>query len=115
MRDLSVLPFVVAIPVYLLIGYTIFDILRRTNLTGARKTLWVIAVVLLPVLGTFVYLLARPFEDPAHVTWRGNDRTNIIVALLEQHSSGEISDEEFTAKKRRVFEDAVAAHRGKSA
>lgn len=111
MRDLSVLPFVVAIPVYLLIGYTIFDIVRRTGLTGTRRALWVVAVVALPVLGTFVYLLARPFEDPAQVTRRGNDRTHAIVALLAQHSSDSISDEDFAAAKRRVFEDAAAARR----
>ena len=115
MGDIWVLPFVVAIPVYLLIGYTIFDIVRRSDLAGLRKALWIGAVVVLPVIGTLLYLLARPFADPAHVTRRGNDRSHAIVTLLSRHAAGAISDEEFATAKRRVFADAVAAHRARSA
>lgn len=115
MGDLPLMPFVVAVPVYLLIGYSIVDIVRRTDLTAARKALWVVAVVVLPVVGTFLYLLARPFRDPAHSTMRGNDRTHAIIDLLAGHASGSISAEEFASRKRSVFEDAVASHRSKNA
>ena len=114
MGDSWLVPFVVAVPAYLLIGYTIFDIVRRPNFAIIRKGVWIIAVVILPVVGTFLYLLARPFEDPAHVTLRGNDRAHAIVDLLAQHASGSISDDEFKSAKHRVFGDAVAAHRARS-
>lgn len=113
MGDLPVLPFVVAIPVYLLIGYTVIDIVHRSDLAGLRKALWIAAVVVLPVAGTLIYLLARPFEDPAHLTRRGNDRTRAVVALLEQHASGSIGDAEFRTAKTRIFEESAAAHRAR--
>ena len=108
MEDLAFRPFVVAVPAYLLIGYTIFDIVRRPDLTSLRKALWTVGVVVVPVVGTFIYLLARPFHDPARTTRRGNERTNAIVALIEQHAVGSISDDDFSASKRRVFDDAIA-------
>jgi hypothetical protein len=114
MWDAPILPLVVAVPVYILIGFTILDIGRRSDLAVLRKGLWIIAVVVMPVVGTFIYLLARPFEDPAHVTLRGNERTHVIVALLEQHTAGSLSDDEFAIAKHRVFDDAVASHRPNS-
>lgn len=111
MEDLSVMPFVIAIPVYILIGLTIFDIVRRRDISTMSKALWIAAVVVLPVVGTFIYLLARPFVDPAHTTVRGNERTHAIVALVEQHEAGSIGDDEFAAAKHKVFEDAIAAYR----
>lgn len=111
MTDFALLPLVAAIPLLLLIGYTLFDIVRRTDLSWARKVVWAVLVVVLPVVGTFLYLVARPFRDPAHVTLRGNERTHAIVELIEAHATGSISDEDFAAAKRRVFAEAVAAHR----
>lgn len=110
MGNLPVMPFVVAIPVYILIGFTIIDVLRRPDLSAARKALWAAAVVVLPVVGTLIYFLARPFEDPAHEAVRGNERTQAIVALVEQREEGSIDEREFTDAKRRIFDDAMAAH-----
>lgn len=111
MENLPILPFVVAIPAYLLIGMSIFDIVRRSDLVGLRKLLWVVAVVVLPVAGTFVYLLARPFVDPAHVTLRGNQRTRALVSLVEQHEAGSIDDDGYADSKRGIFAEAVVDHR----
>jgi hypothetical protein len=113
--DLSIMPFAVSIPIFVLIGFTIFDIVRRSDLAALRKALWMVAVIVLPVVGTFLYLLARPFQDPAHQTLRGNDRTHAIIALLQQHAAGSISDDEFASAKHRVFDEAMAAHRAKNA
>ena len=113
MWDSPILPFVVAVPVFILIGFTILDTVRRPDLAVVRKGLWIIAVVVMPVLGTFFYLLSRPFEDPAHVTLRGNERTHVIVALVEQHAAGSMSDDEFASAKHRVFDEAAASHRAK--
>lgn len=114
MWDSPIMPLTVAIPAFILIGFTIFDIVRRPDLAAGRKGLWVATVVVLPVLGTFLYLLARPFQDPAHLTLRGNERTHAIVSLLKRHAAGSISDEEFTAAKQRVFAEAAAAHDSKN-
>ena len=113
--DLPIMPFMVSIPAFVLIGFTIFDIVRRSDLTAVRKALWIVAVIALPVFGTFLYLLARPFRDPAHQTLRGNDRTHAIVALLQRHAAGSIDEAEFASAKRRVFDEAMAAHRARNA
>ena len=113
MTDFALLPVVVSVPLFLLIGFTLFDIVRRVGLSGVRKVLWAILVVALPIVGTFLYLMARPFRDPAHLTARGSERTHTIVELVEDHEAGSIGDEEFAAAKHRVFEAAVAANRAK--
>jgi uncharacterized membrane protein len=112
-EDLALLPFIVVVPFFVLIGFTIVDIVGRPDLASLRKALWVVGVVVLPVVGTFIYLLARPFRDPAHTTRRGNERTRALVALIEQHAAGSISDDDFDASKRRVFDEASAAIRAK--
>ncbi len=113
MTDLTLLPLVVAVPLFLLIGYTLLDIVRRADLSGIRKLLWAVLVVVVPVVGTFIYLVARPFRDPAHLTSRGNERTHKIVELIESHAAGSISDDEFATAKNRVFDEADAAHRAR--
>ena len=111
MWDAPALPFVVAVPLFLLIGYTLVDIFRRADLSGIRKALWAVLVIVVPVIGTFIYLVSRPFRDPAHVTLRGNERTHKIVELIGDHAAGAISDEEFASAKHRVFDEAVATNR----
>jgi hypothetical protein len=111
MGNLPILPFVVAVPAYLLIGMSIFEIVRRSDLGGSRKLLWVLAVVVLPVVGTFIYLLARPFVDPTHVTQRGNQRTHAIVSLVDRHEAGSLADDSFAEPKRGILAEAIVAHR----
>jgi uncharacterized membrane protein len=38
----------------------IVDAIRRKDLGGGAKGLWVVLIVLLPVVGTIVYVIARP-------------------------------------------------------
>lgn len=38
----------------------IADIFRRDDLSGGGKALWVAVLVLLPFLGTLIYVIARP-------------------------------------------------------
>lgn len=105
MGDLA-LPFVVAVPAYLVIGFTIFDAVRRADLKTPRKVMWVAAAVLLPIFGTLLYLLNRPFRDPGHGVSQVNPRTIQLVALLERHESGAIEDAEFAQAKQRIFQEA---------
>ncbi|HSD81202.1 MAG TPA: PLDc N-terminal domain-containing protein [Solirubrobacteraceae bacterium] len=39
---------------------TLVDILRRRDLRTSAKVLWALAVLLLPVVGLLVYVVARP-------------------------------------------------------
>ena len=38
----------------------IIDAVRRKDLTGGAKALWILVIVILPVVGTIIYVIARP-------------------------------------------------------
>jgi hypothetical protein len=43
----------------LLLIFVFADIFRSADLSGLAKALWVVFVIVLPLLGVFIYLLAR--------------------------------------------------------
>ncbi len=93
----------VSIPAFILIAFTIVDIARRRDLTGARKLGWLAASILLPGVGTFLYLVARPFADPGRDLGEGNDRIAHIVRSIERRERGELDDAELAATKERLL------------
>ena len=44
---------------FMLLFHIIGDIFRRRDASGAKKTLWILAILLLPFLGVFIYLIAN--------------------------------------------------------
>ncbi len=49
-----------AFVVWLMILFTVLsDIFRRHDTTGATKVLWIVAIIVLPYLGTFIYLITQ--------------------------------------------------------
>ena len=38
----------------------IVDAVLRSDLTGGAKALWVVVILILPLLGTIIYVIARP-------------------------------------------------------
>ena len=56
------LPTLIAIPLLLIWVLTVVDLLRRPDLGGGSKVLWAIGVLVLPVIGVIVYLVARPAQ-----------------------------------------------------
>lgn len=93
----------VSVPAMILIGFTVFDVVRRPDLRVVRKVGWLALVVLVPVIGTLVYLLARPFPDPAQVPDLGNERTARLIELIGQRENRALSDAEFTEATIRLF------------
>ena len=108
MDEIALLPIVISIPAFVVIAYTIIDVLRRSDLAPVRKAMWIALAVLLPVVGSFLYLFSRPFTDPGHTTVRGNERTTALIDLLVRRHDGEIDDAHFDAAKREIFEAATA-------
>ena len=100
---------VVSVPAIILIGFTVVDVVRRRDFSIGRKVIWLAVVVVLPVLGTFLYLLARPFPDPIMERVERNDRTAQFVKLLERRERGSLSGEELKEAARRLFGDKVAS------
>ena len=44
---------------FMLLFHIIGDIFRRRDASGAKKTLWIVALLVLPFLGVFIYLIAN--------------------------------------------------------
>jgi len=43
----------------ILVFHVVFDIFRSHNLSGPSKALWIIFILVLPLLGTLIYVLVR--------------------------------------------------------
>ena len=50
------------VPLIMLWVFALVDIFQRADIGGGSKALWVAVVILLPFLGTLIYLIARPAE-----------------------------------------------------
>ncbi len=44
---------------FMLLFHVIADVFRRRDASGAKKTIWLIFMILVPFLGVFVYLIAN--------------------------------------------------------
>lgn len=52
--------YIVLFVVWIILVFHVFaDVFRSHDLSGPAKTLWVLFIFILPLLGTLVYLLAR--------------------------------------------------------
>jgi hypothetical protein len=51
------------IPLLCVWGFTIFDCITRRTLRGWEKALWLLAIVVLPFVGTALYLIFRPWGE----------------------------------------------------
>ena len=99
---------------------TVFiDIFRSPDLSGWAKALWVLFVIVLPLLGVLVYLIARGDEmnqrriDEAAATRRAQDdyirnvtatsSADELSKLDDLRQNGVISQQEFDAQKSKVL------------
>ena len=81
--------------------FTVFaDIFRRHDITGAKKTLWIVFAILLPFLGVVIYLITQNVG----MTERQLERTRSQREQFDAHvrqaaGSGGASDEIEKAKQ----------------
>ncbi len=81
----------VFIPLLLIWAFALVDIFRRHDLAGWAKALWMLCVILLPFVGTLIYLVFRPHAE------------NSALALLNDlHERGLLTDEEYTDERTRL-------------
>lgn len=100
------------VPLLLIWGFSIFDIFRRDDLSGGWKALWFVVVLLIPFLGTLVYLLTRPpgatreerqaIEQSVR-TYAPSDTASQIKVLAELHDAGKLTDAEFASEKAKLI------------
>ena len=96
---------------------TIFtDLFRRHDISGWAKAIWVIALIIFPYLGIFIYLIVQhrgmaerqsqwqqqAREDMRHFV--GYSAADEIEKLERLKNSGTISSEEFTRLRARAVQ-----------
>ena len=111
--------FLFIIWIWLLI--TIFiDIFRSDDLSGWAKALWVLFVIILPLLGVLVYVIARgqsmqeramkqaAAQEKAQRQYIQDVATSSSADELEKlkklHDQGVLTDDEYAAQKAKVLD-----------
>jgi hypothetical protein len=103
------------VPLLLLWGTALVDIFQRDDLSGVRKALWVVVVLVLPLFGTLIYLVSRPaFATSGERALREElnrefvaryapaDHAQQLQVLASLHDRGKLSDDEFATEKARL-------------
>lgn len=89
------------IPLLLIWAFAMVDIFRRDDIAGWIKALWMLAVILVPFLGTLIYLIFRP---PGATPEERDSPTAIgLQVLSDLHDRGKLTDGEFAAEKSRLM------------
>lgn len=104
------------LPLALLWIFSLIDIFRREDIAGPQKALWVAIVIIVPFLGTIIYLFKRAqvvrHTDEADVDRvspefagppAADDRSHQLATLADLHDRGKLTDAEFAAEKARIL------------
>jgi hypothetical protein len=110
------------IPLVMIWGFALVDILRRDDMPGWLKALWVVIVILAPFLGTLIYLIFRPpgatpaerqMTDQANRAfvekYAPSYHAQQLAVLADLHDRGKLTDAEFAAEKARLMQSQAAA------
>lgn len=90
------------------------DIFRREDLSGGAKAGWIFLLVILPFLGSLIYMIARPKVTAQDVRQMAQADAAIqaaaavspadeIAKLTQLRSAGAITDEEFATLKQKAL------------
>ncbi len=112
--------FVFILWIWLLISIFV-DIFRSADLGGAAKAFWVIFIIILPLLGVLIYLIARGSEMHERAAQQAQAQQNAFDSYVQQVASstgssadqlakladlkekGVLSDAEFEAQKAKIL------------
>jgi uncharacterized membrane protein len=99
---------VIWIGLFLTWSISIWDIFRRHDLSGGAKAGWFVLVIIIPFIGTIIYLMVRPRGLDAHVTAdkvegaSAQSTAQQLETLARLHEAGHLSDEEFARQKAKL-------------
>lgn len=104
------------VPLVLIWGFAVLDIFRRDDISGVWKAVWLVVVIVIPFLGTLLYLILRrpgaTKQERAAMDDidRDFDRhfsspptSEQLKTLAELHDAGKLSDEEFASAKAKLI------------
>lgn len=108
--------FLIFLPLAMVWGFALIDIFRRDDMSGLSKALWVTCVILVPFLGTLIYLVMRPagatreervaIEDANREyvqRYASSAGVSDLAMLADLHDRGKLTDDEFAAEKARLL------------
>ena len=113
---LDVLAIFVFVLWFWLLITVIGDLFRRHDISGLGKAIWVIALVLFPYLGVFIYLISQSrgmAERNSQRAQQARDELRQVVGysaadeidkLERLKNAGTISNEEYTRLRARVMQ-----------
>lgn len=111
-------------PLAVLWGVALADIFRRDDISGGPKVLWTILVLLLPLLGTLIYLMTRSVGT-AEETHAATGRARVepapptsaqqLTMLADLRDRGVLTPEEFAAEKSQLLGSRAAPADGRVA
>jgi len=95
------------------------DIFRSHDMGGFAKALWVFFVIVLPLFGVLIYLIARghgmaernlaqaeaqqqAFDDYVRQT-AGGSQADQLATLARLHDAGKLSDDDFAKAKAKIL------------
>ena len=96
-----VLILIIFIPLLLLWVFALVDLFRRDDVNGGAKALWAVVIVLLPIVGMFIYFVVRP--SPQLQPSADDDLVDRLERLEALHLRGSLTDEEFAAQKAQLL------------
>lgn len=102
MSELQLL-LIVELPLLGLLVYMIVDVVRRSDLSFARKLAWTVSMVFVPVVMLAFYIVVRP---PRSARFVGGDadlsRAESFVLLAESRQRGELTDDQYRAEAETI-------------
>jgi hypothetical protein len=101
---------VIFIGLFLVWAMSIWDIFaRRHDLSGVKKAGYFVLVIIIPFIGTIIYLMLRPRHLDAH-EYRdkvegsvGQDPAKQLETLAKLKEAGHLTEEEFQAQKAKLM------------
>ncbi len=95
----------------------ISDVLRRDDISGGKKAMWIVFMVILPFIGALTYIIARPKVTPqdvrmlaqseaAYQAAAGVSTADELTKLRELREQGVLSEQEYEELKRKTLGSA---------
>jgi hypothetical protein len=101
---------------------TLIDLFMRPDLRGWQKALWLLGIIVFPLLGALIYIIARPMEGPLGLGAASapeapllEDESSLdnevqeLATLARMRDEGVVTPEEFGAIKERILHGGPAA------
>ena len=90
------------------------DIFRRDDIHGWKKAGWILLIIVLPLLGILIYLIARPKvtaqdvrmltrAEAAQQAAAGVSTADELAKLKELHTQGVLDDSEYAELKKKAM------------